>query len=145
MANIIDSLLIAIKMDNTDLDKGLKQAESKVSSFAERIKLGAIAKLGALVSTGFIMSQVQNLTNVADRVGEIADRIGADVPKLQSWALASKMAGGSVEAFYGTAERLGSELQKIAITGTSKMLPFLENIGVAALDASGRPVTCSTY
>ena len=138
MANIIDSLLIAIKMDNTDLDKGLKQAESKVSSFAERIKLGAIAKLGALVSTGFIMSQVQNLTNVADRVGEIADRIGADVPKLQSWALASKMAGGSVEAFYGTAKRLGSELQKIAITGTSKMLPFLENIGVAALDASGQ-------
>lgn len=138
MANIIDSLLIAVKMDNTDLDKGLKQAESKVSSFAERIKAGTIAKLGALVSASFIMSQVQNLTNVADRVGEIADRIGADVPKLQSWALASKMAGGSVEAFYGTAERLGSELQKIAITGTSKMLPFLENIGVAALDASGQ-------
>ena len=44
MANIIDSLLIAVKMDNTDLDKGLKQAESKVSSFVERIKAGALAK-----------------------------------------------------------------------------------------------------
>ena len=53
MANIIDSLLIAVKMDNTDLDKGLKQAESKVSSFAERIKAGTIAKLGALVSASF--------------------------------------------------------------------------------------------
>ena len=38
MANIIDSLLIAVKMDNTDLDKGLKQTESKVSRFADRIK-----------------------------------------------------------------------------------------------------------
>lgn len=138
MANIIDSLLIAVKMDNTDLDKGLKQAEGKVSSFADRIKLGAIAKLGALASVGFVMSQVKNLTAVADELGKIADRIGADVPKLQSWATASKIAGGSVEAFYGTAKRLGSELQRIAVTGKSRLLPFFESMGVATLDATGK-------
>lgn len=138
MANIIDSLLIAVKMDNTDLDKGLKQAESKVSSFADRIKAGALAKFGSLVSVGFIMSEVKNLTAVADELGKIADRIGADVPKLQSWATASKLAGGSVEAFYGTAERLGSELQRIAITGKSRLLPFFESMGVATLDATGK-------
>lgn len=138
MANIIDSLLIAVKMDNTDLDKGLKQATSKVSSFADRIKAGALAKLGTLVSVGFIMSEVKNLTAVADELGEIADRIGADVPKLQSWATASKLAGGSVEAFYGTAERLGSELQGIAMTGKSRLLPFFESMGVATLDATGK-------
>lgn len=138
MANIIDSLLIAVKMDNTDLDKGLKQAESKVSSFAERIKAGALAKFGALASAGFIMSEVKNLTAVADELGKIADRIGADVPKLQSWAVASKLAGGSVQAFYGTAERLGAELQRIAVTGKSRLLPFFESMGVATLDASGK-------
>lgn len=138
MANIIDSLLIAVKMDNTDLDKGLKQAEGKVSSFADRIKLGAIAKLGSFASVGFVMSQVKNLTAVADELGKIADRIGADVPKLQSWATASKLAGGSVEAFYGTAERLGSELQRIAVTGKSRLLPFFESMGVATLDATGK-------
>lgn len=138
MANIIDSLLIAVKMDNTDLDKGLKQAESKVSSFADRIKAGALAKFGALASVGFIMSEVKNLTAVADELGKIADRIGADVPKLQSWATASKLAGGSVEAFYGTAERLGSELQRIAVTGKSRLLPFFESMGVATLDATGK-------
>ena len=138
MANIIDSLLIAVKMDNTDLDKGLKQAEGKVSSFANRIKLGAIAKLGSFASVGFVMSQVKNLTAVADELGKIADRIGADVPKLQSWATASKLAGGSVEAFYGTAERLGSELQRIAITGKSRLLPFFESMGVSTLDAAGK-------
>lgn len=138
MANIIDSLLIAVKMDNTDLDKGLKQAESKVSSFADRIKAGALAKLGTLVSVGFIMSEVKNLTAVADELGKIADRIGADVPKLQSWAVASKLAGGSVQAFYGTAERLGAELQRIAVTGKSRLLPFFESMGVATLDASGK-------
>lgn len=138
MANIIDSLLIAVKMDNTDLDKGLKQAEGKVSSFADRIKLGAIAKLGAFASVGLVMSQVKNLTAVADELGKIADRIGADVPKLQSWATASKLAGGSVEAFYGTAERLGSELQRIAVTGKSRLLPFFESMGVATLDATGK-------
>lgn len=138
MANIIDSLLIAVKMDNTDLDKGLKQAAGKVSSFADRIKLGAIAKLGAFTSVGFVMSQVKNLTAVADELGKIADRIGADVPKLQSWATASKLAGGSVEAFYGTAERLGSELQRIAVTGKSRLLPFFESMGVATLDATGK-------
>lgn len=138
MANIIDSLLIAVKMDNTDLDKGLKQAEGKVSSFANRIKSGAIAKLGAFASVGFVMSQVKNLTAVADELGKIADRIGADVPKLQSWATASKLAGGSVEAFYGTAERLGSELQRIAITGKSRLLPFFESMGVSTLDAAGK-------
>lgn len=139
MATIIDSLLIAVKMDNTDLDKGLKQAESKVSSFANRIKLGALAKkLGAFTSVGFVMSQVKNLTAVADDLGKIADRIGADVPKLQSWATASKIAGGSVQAFYGTAERLGSELQRIAVTGKSRLLPFFESMGVATLDATGK-------
>lgn len=138
MANIIDSLLIAVKMDNTDLDKGLKQAESKVSSFADRIKARAMAKFGALASVGFVMSQVKNLTAVADDLGKIADRIGADVPKLQSWATASKLAGGSVEAFYGTAERLGSELQRIAVTGKSRLLPFFESMGVATLDATGK-------
>lgn len=138
MANIIDSLLIAVKMDNTDLDKGLKQAESKVSSFADRIKAGALAKLGALASVGFIMSEVKKLTAVADDLGKIADRIGADVPKLQSWATASKLAGGSVQAFYGTAERLGAELQRIAVTGKSRLLPFFESMGVATLDASGK-------
>lgn len=138
MATIIDSLLIAVKMDNTDLDKGLKQAESKVISFANRIKLGVLAKLGALTSVGFVMSQVKNLTAVADDLGKIADRIGADVPKLQSWATASKLAGGSVQAFYGTAERLGSELQRIAVTGKSRLLPFFESMGVATLDATGK-------
>lgn len=138
MANIIDSLLIAVKMDNTDLDKGLKQAESKVSSFADRIKARALAKFGALASVGFIMSEVKNLTAVADDLGKIADRIGADVPKLQSWATASKLAGGSVQAFYGTAERLGSELQRIAVTGKSRLLPFFESMGVATLDATGK-------
>lgn len=138
MANIIDSLLIAVKMDNTDLDKGLKQAESKVSSFADRIKARALAKLGALASVGFITSEVKNLTAVADDLGKIADRIGADVPKLQSWATASKLAGGSVQAFYGTAERLGAELQRIAITGKSRLLPFFESMGVATLDATGK-------
>lgn len=138
MANIIDSLLIAVKMDNTDLDKGLKQAESKVSSFADRIKVRALAKFGAFASVGFVMSQVKNLTAVADDLGKIADRIGADVPKLQSWATASKLAGGSVEAFYGTAERLGSELQRIAVTGKSRLLPFFESMGVATLDATGK-------
>lgn len=138
MANIIDSLLIAVKMDNTDLDKGLKQAAGKVGSFADRIKLGVIAKLGAFTSVGFVMSQVKNLTAVADELGKIADRIGADVPKLQSWATASKLAGGSVEAFYGTAERLGSELQRIAVTGKSRLLPFFESMGVATLDATGK-------
>lgn len=138
MANIIDSLLIAVKMDNTDLDKGLKQAEGKVRSFADRIKLGVIAKLGFFASVGFVMSQVKNLTAVADELGKIADRIGADVPKLQSWATASKLAGGSVEAFYGTAERLGSELQRIAVTGKSRLLPFFESMGVATLDATGK-------
>lgn len=138
MANIIDSLLIAVKMDNTDLDKGLKQAESKVSSFADRIKAGALAKFGTLVSVGFIMSEVKNLTAVADELGKIADRIGADVPKLQSWAVASKLAGGSVQSFYGTAERLGGELQRIAITGKSRLLPFFESMGVSTLDAAGK-------
>lgn len=138
MATIIDSLLIAVKMDNTDLDKGLKQAESKVSSFANRIKLGVLAKLGTIASVGFVMSQVKNLTAVADDLGKIADRIGADVPKLQSWATASKLAGGSVQAFYGTAERLGSELQRIAVTGKSRLLPFFESMGVATLDATGK-------
>lgn len=138
MANIIDSLLIAVKMDNTGLDKGLKQAESKVSSFADRIKASAMAKFGALASVGFVMSQVKNLTAVADDLGKIADRIGADVPKLQSWATASKLAGGSVQAFYGTAERLGSELQRIAVTGKSRLLPFFESMGVATLDATGK-------
>lgn len=138
MANIIDSLLIAVKMDNTDLDKGLKQATGKISSFAERIKLGVIAKLGAFASVGFVMSQVKNLTAVADELGKIADRIGTDVPKLQSWATASKLAGGSVEAFYGTAKRLGSELQRIAITGKSRLLPFFESMGVSTLDAAGK-------
>jgi hypothetical protein len=138
MANIIDSLLIAVKMDNTDLDKGLKQVEGKVSSFANRIKAGTLAKLGAFTSVGFVMSQVKNLTAVADELGKIADRIGADVPKLQSWATASKLAGGSVEAFYGTAERLGSELQRIAVTGKSRLLPFFESMGVATLDATGK-------
>lgn len=138
MANIIDSLLIAVKMDNTDLDKGLKQAAGKVSSFADRIKSGTIAKLGTFASVGFVMSQVKNLTAVADDLGKIADRIGADVPKLQSWATASKLAGGSVQAFYGTAERLGSELQRIAVTGKSRLLPFFESMGVATLDATGK-------
>lgn len=138
MANIIDSLLIAVKMDNTDLDKGLKQAESKVSSFAERIKARALAKFGALTSVGFIMSEVKNLTAVADELGKIADRIGADTPKLQSWAVASKLAGGSVQSFYGTAERLGGELQRIAVTGKSRLLPFFESMGVATLDAAGK-------
>lgn len=138
MANIIDSLLIAVKMDNTGLDKGLKQAESKVSSFADRIKAGAMAKFGALASVGFIMSEVKNLTAVADELGKIADRIGADAPKLQSWAVASKLAGGSVQAFYGTAERLGAELQRIAVTGKSRLLPFFKSMGVATLDATGK-------
>lgn len=138
MATVIDSFMIELGLDPDKFNKGIDAADKKTESFASKLKGKFGAATAALFSFGAIISQVKSLARGADDVGKAANRIGVGADELYSWGNAAALSGGSVRGLFSSVETLNKNLARISATGTSRVLPFLEKLGVSATDQTGK-------
>lgn len=135
MATLIDSLFGSLGLQTKDIDREMKKAESSISEGFKNMAAKALDPFDLVLRVGSILSE---LAVEADSVGKFAAQMELPVEDVNAWSSAAKLAGGSAEALKDSLKTLGSSLDTIATTGTSKALPFLNSLGVASLDANGK-------
>lgn len=142
MASVMDSLLLALGLDSTDLKKGLDEAEHMTQGAGKKMAdsiMGPLKTAVAGLAAGFgLKAMIGQFTSQADAIGKLADSMDVNVEELQAWGEAAIRAGGSAEAFQNTFKSLNSQINVLAATGKSRLLPIFEQMGINAKDASGK-------
>jgi len=128
-----------------DLEKQVKKtddAADKLGAGFLGMTRSAVGALAAIASVGAITANVFSVAQQIDDLSDFSDSIGANITEVDAWGAAAKTSGGSAEAFQGSLLSLSTSLAQVDTTGKSRILPFLQELGINMHDAEGniRPV-----
>jgi hypothetical protein len=130
--SVIDTLFFVFKGDTSDAEHALDRTSLKANkaegAIGSLIKKGA-ATLGGVFAFGLLSAKVSETADQMNRLSEASDRMGLDVGDLDAWSRGIEDAGGSAESFIGTLKGLNSNIQLIKVKGSSRGLPFFEELG----------------
>lgn len=73
----------------------------------------------------------------SDQLGEKAKSMGVAVEELDAWGQAVRRVGGTAEGFEQSLRTVNVNLERIAITGHSRMLPFLQQLHIGLKNTDG--------
>lgn len=118
--------------------KNLQDAAKKGDSAFQAL-IPTLAKVAGFVGVGLsIKGLVSTYLDQADALGKYSDALGVNMEEVQAWEEAVKHAGGDAASFRGTLQTLTASLTQASELGTGRMLPFLQQLGISAKDASGK-------
>lgn len=139
MADVIGALRAVLSLDSAQFQSGLGKAQAKLAGFSAKME-GASAKLmkvGAALSTAVagITLAVKGQIDAADRMGQMASKMGIPVDQLSKLAWAAKLSDISVDSLAMAMKNLAQRM-----VGQPKLFT---DLGVAITDAQGqmRPVS----
>lgn len=155
MASVLDTFVLLFKSDVTGAQKPVEQTDKAVQELDESVKDasksvgemdGGMGKLGATVGKAIaaflaIDAVINGVFANSDRINSINDfsqSIGENTVEVEAWSSAAAAAGGDGAAFQATLENLSKQAQIIATKGKSGLSPFLEDLGVSLVDATGK-------
>lgn len=125
-ASIIDSLIISLGLDTTDVERGINEAERAMANGLRSIASVVAPLLGAIG----LNNLKNNYIEAATALGALSKLTRASVEDIDAWGNAVVAQGGTVDAFRGTLTSLNTALNDIVITGTSSVVPTLRRLGV---------------
>lgn len=159
MANIVDELIIALKLDNKQFQKGAKDAEGQLNKVKDTAttaskNLQQQGKKGAVFFTELQKSALKffsvmtigaagfrafaNLISNGANLSRLATNLGTSANSLHQWGQAVKQSGGTVAGFESTMRGLSAALTEQQTTGTSGISGWLSVLGVGLVDAEGK-------
>lgn len=133
-ANSIDSFWISLGVDPTAVKEGMDKAQSFINNGLSVIKQMLAPLAGAFAVGKLTATYLQQ----ADALGRLSDALGVDMADLQAWGEVVEDSGGSVEGLQGTVQSLTMQLSQMSITGTSRVKPFFDSMGVSMTDSKGK-------
>jgi len=138
VADILSALRVVIGADTAALTRGLKDAESKVSSFGTGIagtaKLitAAFAGLATAISAGLKMT-----INDADKMGKMAQSIGIPVEELSKLNFAADLAGVSLDDLGKSMARLSRNMNDFASGAKGPAANAFRTLEISVKNADG--------
>ena len=159
MATVIDALVVLLSLNADgyvqnakkarEAQKSLTAEEAQASKDAEAFskkraesyrKIGQeILGLVAIFTAGRSLKQFATDITASDAaVGRLAHNLGMSTQDVTAWEGAVERAGGSAAGIDGTLHGLTQQLQQLAITGQSAVVPYFQALGVHISDASGK-------
>jgi hypothetical protein len=159
VATVIDSLIVTLGLDPTGFTKGQKDAAqtflktrdqvTRTGKEIERSSKSSDEFLGKLQSRALSLfavfsagrgikeffSDIQK-TNVA--VGRAANLLGTSASKLHAYMGISEQLGGSAAGTAQSIANLNAQLQQMALTGDSSILPYLRSLGIGLEGKDGK-------
>ena len=113
-----------------------KEAEKKLQQFQNSFK--------TLLSIGGSFAGIFSLSNVINKfvetnksINNLSNSLGESYQDIQAWGNAVQSVGGEVSSFNSSLTSLNNNIQQIAITGNSSVLPILNRLGVSVKDNVG--------
>jgi Phage tail lysozyme len=154
MATIIESLVVKLGLDTSELKsktpeatKKLKEAEGSVKQFGDTSdstnkKLGELAagfgKLLAAVGGMYaIKSFAQNMIDSSAALDRFSKNINVNAGEITAWGNAAEQLGGSAKGVQSAMQLLSKAQTDIQQTGESSLTPYLNELGISLADVNG--------
>lgn len=152
MANVIDTLIYKLGMDNTEYKKKMEdsidEAEELEGSFdklEDTIEgattagtfFGQLLFKGLELVVGAVKKAVDEYDGYIDSLRLIHRETGQSIEDYQKWAYAIEYAGGNVNSFTSTFEKLSKQIRQAPFTHNSTFLRGLSELGISVHYANG--------
>lgn len=157
MATVVDSLVVELGLDPTNLSKGSAEALRSLRAMEENAKKQAdlvedsskrsvnslatvqrtLLGVGALIGANSMRKFTADIVTSDAALGRLAYQVKDTAKNLSTWEQAVRLAGGTQDGFRGTVSKLSNELHAFAITGQSEIIAYFRSLGVAVEDEKG--------
>lgn len=155
MSSILETFILLFEADGKDFETDVKRVEKTADDAEKKLKQTAVttqdlglkfvevAKNAATAFIAFqglssIMQGFGAAVEYADKLGETSEALGISVEQLDLWGRATVMAGGSADDFASSIKSISTQMTQLDTLGKSKLQPFLKELGINLLDASGK-------
>lgn len=138
---IIGALRVVLGADTAALDKGLRDAQSRMAAFgASMAKAGTAIAASMAAATTAIAVAVKNAIDEADKIGKASQKIGIPVEQLSELKYAADLSDVSIETLSSSMGRLAKNMSEAAgsATGLAARAFTALNISVKNSDGSLR-------
>lgn len=157
MPTVIDSFVVELGLDPTNLTKGqatavasfkktqeaaakgAKDVEAqgkRLNDFFGGVKREALGLLSAFVGGRGVQEFTQYVTTLDAATGRMAKTLGVTTRELSTFQGLAPLAGGSAEGMAGTLQKLTQGIQNLQITGNASIIPFFRAMGISLTDAN---------
>ena len=135
--NVVDKLVIALGLDTSGVDKGVEQTKSKLlSGFS-----GIVGKIFAPLMAGFSFAKIfDSINGELKQLNTLSKVTHTNIEDLTAWSRAVESSGGNMDGFTQTLDTLNDSLTRISVTGSGRMKPFFEKMGLDATELAKKPV-----
>lgn len=137
-AAVIGALRVVIGADSAALDRGLKDAGSKLSSFGANVaKVGAAVAAGmAVVGTGIAIA-MKGAINEADKIGKSAQKIGIPVEELSKLKHAADLSGIGFEQLEKGIGKFSRSMMDASLNATGPAANAFRALGASVQNSDG--------
>lgn len=153
MANVIDTLIVKLGLDNTDFQDKIKDAEKQTKELDKQTNNLTNSMRGAVIqgtifgnilsnALGFIADKareaVLSYNNLAENLRLVSRATNQSIEDFQRWSYAVEYSGGNIQAFQSTFEKLSKQVRQAPFTHNSTFLRGLSELGVNVHNANGQ-------
>lgn len=135
---VIGNLRVNMGLDSAQFQAGMKQAQGSADRFAKALKTTMVAAAAAVSAAMAAVSvAVKRTIASANNLGDVADRLGVNVERLQELRYAAERGGMGVQNFDVALRRFIRRAAEAA-KGTGAAKNAFKELGVALRDTNGR-------
>lgn len=132
-----DDAAAGTKKLGDETEKSGKKAKVSAKSFLE-VATSVGRLFGSIMGSRALYVLANGVAKANDQLGFMQQRLGVSAESFTKMGNAAAMLGGDAASMQNAMQDINQSLQELAIMGDSAMLPFLNAMGVAAVDASGK-------
>ena len=153
MANVIDTLIVKLGLDNSDFQEKIKDAEKNTKNLEKTTddltdSLRGAATAGTFLGNvlfkamDFTVQTVSRAINsyegLIENLRQVSRTTNQSIEDFQRWSYAIEYSGGNVAAFQSTFESLSKQIRQAPFTHNSTFLRGLSELGVSVHNANGQ-------
>src|SRR5690606_24582305 len=136
--SVIGALRVNLGIDSAQFSEGLKKAEASSNNFARSLKVGfAAAAAAATAALGALSIAVKSTIASANSLGDVSDRLGVNVERLQELRYAAERGGMSINNFDVALRRFVRRSAEAA-KGTGAAKNAFKELGIELKDTNGQ-------
>ena len=153
MANVIDTLIVKLGLDNSDFQEKIKDAEKNTKNLEKTTddltdSLRGAATAGTFL--GNVLFKAMDFTvqtvsraiisyeGLIENLRQVSRTTNQSIEDFQRWSYAIEYSGGNVAAFQSTFESLSKQIRQSPFTHNSTFLRGLSELGISVHSANGQ-------
>ena len=146
--NIVESIIVKLGLDgsqyNREADKAVKQNDRLNKSVGDTDKVvtrvtSVIAKWFSVLAVGTgVLRMIDQVQKLNDELYHLEKNLGMSSQTIKNWQGAAGAMGGSADGMTSSIKSLNMGINDFVVMGDTTLLPFMNSLGVAMVDASGK-------